>query len=117
MYHETFALVLGQFHGLLLDLLKMQGSETISSLPLSGIRLLLLICLGDLSNLINSCLLALCTNEGRVKVYRMPFREFRVEWVEVCTGKHADIFFCYRNLSFVCCYSLLPLNLIGNGYI
>nr|GMD81480.1 uncharacterized protein LOC109177286 [Ipomoea batatas] len=30
-----------------------------------------------------SCLLALCTNEGRVKVYRMPFREFRVDWVEV----------------------------------
>ncbi|XP_019182143.1 PREDICTED: uncharacterized protein LOC109177286 [Ipomoea nil] len=30
-----------------------------------------------------SCLLAICTNEGRVKVYRMPFREFRVEWVEV----------------------------------
>ncbi|VFQ85102.1 unnamed protein product [Cuscuta campestris] len=30
-----------------------------------------------------SCLLAICTTEGRVKVYRMPFCEFKVEWIEV----------------------------------
>ncbi|CAH9078532.1 unnamed protein product [Cuscuta europaea] len=30
-----------------------------------------------------SCFLAICTTEGRVKVYRMPFCEFRVEWIEV----------------------------------
>lgn len=29
------------------------------------------------------CLLAVCTTEGRVKLYRPPFCEFRAEWVEV----------------------------------
>lgn len=29
------------------------------------------------------CLLAICTIEGRVKLYRAPFCEFQVEWVEV----------------------------------
>ncbi|CAK9141586.1 unnamed protein product [Ilex paraguariensis] len=29
------------------------------------------------------CLLAVCTTEGRVKLYRMPFCEYSAEWVEV----------------------------------
>ncbi|KAK9293100.1 hypothetical protein L1049_021085 [Liquidambar formosana] len=29
------------------------------------------------------CLLAVCTVDGRVKLYRQPFCEFRAEWVEV----------------------------------
>ncbi|KAK3042854.1 hypothetical protein RJ639_001127 [Escallonia herrerae] len=29
------------------------------------------------------CLLAVCTSDGRVKIYRFPFREFSPEWVEV----------------------------------
>lgn len=29
------------------------------------------------------CLLAICTIEGRVKLYRAPFCEFQVEWIEV----------------------------------
>ncbi|KAF8379920.1 hypothetical protein HHK36_027385 [Tetracentron sinense] len=31
----------------------------------------------------SGCLLAVCTTEGRVKLYRPPFCEFRAEWVEV----------------------------------
>ncbi|XP_010253730.1 PREDICTED: uncharacterized protein LOC104594717 isoform X2 [Nelumbo nucifera] len=31
----------------------------------------------------SGCLLAVCTTEGRVKIYRQPFLEFRAEWVEV----------------------------------
>lgn len=31
----------------------------------------------------SGCLLAVCTTEGRVKIYRMPFCEFSAEWVEV----------------------------------
>lgn len=30
-----------------------------------------------------SCLLAVCTTEGHVRLYRMPFLEFSAEWVEV----------------------------------
>ncbi|XP_019263095.1 PREDICTED: uncharacterized protein LOC109240868 [Nicotiana attenuata] len=29
------------------------------------------------------CLLAVCTTEGHVRLYRMPFHEFSAEWVEV----------------------------------
>ncbi|KAI5657533.1 hypothetical protein M9H77_26326 [Catharanthus roseus] len=29
------------------------------------------------------CLLAVCTTEGRVKLYRMPFCEYSAEWIEV----------------------------------
>ncbi|XP_042501155.1 uncharacterized protein LOC122079009 [Macadamia integrifolia] len=35
----------------------------------------------------SGCLLAVCTREGRVKLYRQPFCEFRAEWVEVCIRK------------------------------
>ncbi|KAA8533539.1 hypothetical protein F0562_031027 [Nyssa sinensis] len=31
----------------------------------------------------SGCLLAVCTTEGRVKLYRFPFCEFSAEWVEV----------------------------------
>ncbi|URD95126.1 WD40 [Musa troglodytarum] len=31
----------------------------------------------------SGCLLAVCTSEGRIKLYRAPFCEFRAEWVEV----------------------------------
>ncbi|KAK9672366.1 hypothetical protein RND81_12G096000 [Saponaria officinalis] len=31
----------------------------------------------------NGCLLAVCTTEGRVKVYREPSCEFQAEWIEV----------------------------------
>lgn len=31
----------------------------------------------------SGCLLAVCTTEGRVKLYRMPYCEFSAEWVEV----------------------------------
>ncbi|XP_074319930.1 uncharacterized protein LOC141656775 [Silene latifolia] len=31
----------------------------------------------------NGCLLAVCTTEGRVKIYREPFCEFQAEWIEV----------------------------------
>ncbi|KAM0951387.1 putative transcription factor WD40-like family [Dioscorea sansibarensis] len=31
----------------------------------------------------SGCLLAVCTTEGRVKIYRAPFCEFSSEWVEV----------------------------------
>ncbi|XP_043695577.1 uncharacterized protein LOC122646148 isoform X2 [Telopea speciosissima] len=31
----------------------------------------------------SGCLLAVCTREGRVKLYRQPFCEFRADWVEV----------------------------------
>ncbi|KAL5697494.1 hypothetical protein ACHQM5_028627 [Ranunculus cassubicifolius] len=31
----------------------------------------------------SGCMLALCTLEGRVKLYRQPFSEFSAEWVEV----------------------------------
>ncbi|KAL2542343.1 Transducin/WD40 repeat-like superfamily protein [Abeliophyllum distichum] len=31
----------------------------------------------------SGCLLAVCTSEGQVKIYRMPFCEFSAEWVEV----------------------------------
>ncbi|XP_016508487.1 uncharacterized protein LOC107826060 isoform X1 [Nicotiana tabacum] len=31
----------------------------------------------------SGCLLAVCTTEGHVRLYRMPFREFSAEWVEV----------------------------------
>ncbi|KAH7660679.1 Histone acetyltransferase protein [Dioscorea alata] len=31
----------------------------------------------------SGCLLAVCTTEGRVKIYRAPFCEFNSEWVEV----------------------------------
>ncbi|KAJ8563414.1 hypothetical protein K7X08_031866 [Anisodus acutangulus] len=31
----------------------------------------------------SGCLLAVCTTEGHVRLYRMPFREFSSEWVEV----------------------------------
>ncbi|XP_064963102.1 uncharacterized protein LOC135581506 isoform X2 [Musa acuminata AAA Group] len=30
----------------------------------------------------SGCLLAVCTSEGRIKLYRAPFCEFRAEWVE-----------------------------------
>lgn len=33
------------------------------------------------------CLLAVCTTEGRVKIYRPPFCDFGAEWIEVCTKK------------------------------
>ncbi|GFP88756.1 hypothetical protein PHJA_001019300 [Phtheirospermum japonicum] len=33
------------------------------------------------------CLLALCTTAGRVKLYRFPFCEFSVEWIEVIPRK------------------------------
>lgn len=29
------------------------------------------------------CLLAVCTTEGRVKLYRSPFCDFSAEWIEV----------------------------------
>ncbi|KAK1311653.1 hypothetical protein QJS10_CPA07g01109 [Acorus calamus] len=29
------------------------------------------------------CLLAVCTREGRVKIYRSPYLEFSIEWVEI----------------------------------
>ncbi|XP_074575679.1 uncharacterized protein LOC141832095 [Curcuma longa] len=31
----------------------------------------------------SGCLLAVCTTDGRVKLYRSPFCEFKAEWVEV----------------------------------
>ncbi|KAH9607608.1 hypothetical protein KSS87_022793, partial [Heliosperma pusillum] len=31
----------------------------------------------------NGCLLAVCSTEGRVKIYREPFCEFQAEWIEV----------------------------------
>ncbi|XP_059300256.1 uncharacterized protein LOC132052640 [Lycium ferocissimum] len=31
----------------------------------------------------SGCLLAVCTTEGHVRLYRMPYREFSAEWVEV----------------------------------
>lgn len=31
------------------------------------------------------CLLAVCTADGRVKLYCQPFSEFRAEWPEVCS--------------------------------
>ncbi|PSS32958.1 Cytosolic iron-sulfur protein assembly protein [Actinidia chinensis var. chinensis] len=31
----------------------------------------------------SGCLLSVCTTEGRVKIYRMPYCEFSAEWVEV----------------------------------
>ncbi|KAK6135151.1 hypothetical protein DH2020_031099 [Rehmannia glutinosa] len=33
------------------------------------------------------CLLAVCTTGGRVKLYRFPFCEFSVEWIEVIPGR------------------------------
>lgn len=31
------------------------------------------------------CLLAVCSVEGRVKLYRQPYCEFQAEWIEVCS--------------------------------
>ncbi|KAL5567668.1 hypothetical protein UlMin_024243 [Ulmus minor] len=31
----------------------------------------------------SGCLLAVCTTEGRVKLYHQPFSDFRAEWIEV----------------------------------
>ncbi|GAB4826114.1 hypothetical protein Ancab_008984 [Ancistrocladus abbreviatus] len=31
----------------------------------------------------SGCLLAVCTTEGRVKIYRQPYCEFQAEWVEI----------------------------------
>lgn len=36
----------------------------------------------------SGCLLAVCTTEGHVRLYRMPFLEFSAEWVEVMDISH-----------------------------
>ncbi|XP_077248426.1 transducin/WD40 repeat-like superfamily protein isoform X2 [Tasmannia lanceolata] len=46
----------------------------------------------------SGCLLAVCTTEGRVKLYRQPFSEFRAEWVEV------------RDISEIMCEYFLSIN-------
>jgi len=30
------------------------------------------------------CLIAVCTSEGHVKIYRPPFCDYCAEWIEVC---------------------------------
>ncbi|KAK9145814.1 hypothetical protein Sjap_005717 [Stephania japonica] len=41
----------------------------------------------------SGCLLAVCTTEGRVKLYRQPFSEFSAEWIEV--ADITDLFLDY----------------------
>ncbi|KAK9093786.1 hypothetical protein Scep_025255 [Stephania cephalantha] len=41
----------------------------------------------------SGCLLAVCTTEGRVKLYRQPFSEFCAEWIEV--ADITDLFLDY----------------------
>ncbi|XP_051142937.1 uncharacterized protein LOC127259578 isoform X2 [Andrographis paniculata] len=43
------------------------------------------------------CLLAVCTTAGRVKLYRFPFREFSVEWIEV--GDISEMLYDYLTSS------------------
>lgn len=31
----------------------------------------------------NGCLLAVCSSEGRVKIYRQPYCEYQAEWIEL----------------------------------
>ncbi|XP_020251912.1 uncharacterized protein LOC109829178, partial [Asparagus officinalis] len=47
----------------------------------------------------SGCLLAVCTTDGRVKVYRSPFCEFRPEWVEVLDV--SEMLYCHlKRISF-----------------
>lgn len=53
----------------------------------------LLLCIVIISSdlICNRCLLAVCTSEGHVKVYRPPFCDFCAEWIEVCAIEMANL--------------------------